>query len=180
MHPSTNPAASSARTSRTRVLAIVFFAMLVVYSWVYHFSPLSSFSDFWNNKVLDILTLIPAVTAAYLGTRLTRQFERSEPPYRVWLAFTIGWWCWVGAELLGFVYDAIYWETGNPELTFMDLFWSLGYVFIGLSLYYQFRLIYNRKSDHKSAQYLLFVGAAFAIAFGLMLVARAGESPPST
>jgi len=171
MNESITPAPSPSR--KTLALAAVFLVMLAVFGWVYYFEPLTPVSDYWNDKVGDILTLIPALAAAVLGMQLTRQFTPDEPPHRIWLTFTIGWWCWVGGELLGFVYDHFYWTTDYPELTLIDLAWSLGYVFFGLSLYYQFRLIYSWKSGRKSLYYLLFVFLALAVAAGLYQWARA-------
>jgi hypothetical protein len=167
MNQSINPNPQTFRASRTFILALVFLLMLVVFAWVYYFEPLSPYSEYWNDKVCDTLTLIPALIAAILGIQLTRQFKPSEPPYRIWLTFTIGWWFWVGGELLGFVYDAIYMNADYPEITLIDLCWVLGYIFFGLSLYYQFRLIYNWKSGRKSVLYLAFIGIALAVTLGL-------------
>lgn len=150
--------------------------LLILYGWVYYFEPLTPVSDYLNDKVGDALTLLPAVTAALLGTLLTRQFKPSEPPYRIWLTFTVGWWFWVGGELLGMVYDYFYWYVNYPEFTWIDLCWVMGYIFFGLSLYYQFRLIYSK--SRRSWQYPGFVALAGVIALGLTqwaLAAGLGE-----
>lgn len=140
--------------------------LLVAFGLLYWYEPIEALpipnSDYWNNKAWDVITLIAALSAAVLGIRLTRHFKSSEPPHRIWLTFTLGWWAWVAGEILGFVYDYYYWFTELPEFTFMDLFWLLGYVFFGLSLYYQFRLIYSYKRGQKSTLYLV-------IAIGLLL-----------
>ena len=138
---------------------------LLLYGWVYYFEPFTPILDYLNDKVGDTLILIPALFAALLGTLLTRQFKPDEPPRRIWLTFTIGWCFWVGGELLGYVYDYFYWIEDYPEFTWIDLCWVMGYLFFGLSLYYQFRLIYSK--NRRSWQYLGFVALAGAIALGL-------------
>jgi hypothetical protein len=172
MTQSALPNPSVSRSSHTYFVGFIFLVMLAIYTWVYYFEPLTPISEYLNDKVGDSLVLIPAVLAAWWGTQLTRQFKPSEPPHRVWLTFSIGWWAWVGGEILGFVYDYFYWTTDYPELTLIDLCWSLGYIFFGLSLYYQFRLIYSWKTGRKSALYLLFIGLALAAAYGLAEWAR--------
>jgi len=153
--------------------SIAFFVMLIVYAFVYYFEPLSErYSPYWNDKVLDVLTLIPAVAAAFIGTQISRQFGYGEPPFRIWLAFTIGWWWWVGGELSGFVYDV--WYPGDipyPEFTFIDVCWLMGYFFFGLSLYYQFRLIYFGNKGRKSVLYLAYIGFGLLVTFGLTQIA---------
>lgn len=169
INPDTRPAVKHSK--RVWMWAAVAAVNLVLFSWVYYFEPLTPFSDYWNDKVGDVLTLIPALAAAILGIRLTRHFKPSEPPHRIWLTFTLGWWAWEGGELLGFVYDYYYWFTNYPELTFIDLFWLLGYIFFGLSLYYQFRLIYSYKHGRKTALYLSFIAVALLLALGLTQLA---------
>ncbi len=153
------------------VALIACVILLALFAWVYYFEPLKNlsipYSDYWNDKVGDTLTLAPAVVAAALATLLTRQYKTSEPPYRIWLTFAIAWWCWVGGELLGYVYDYYYWFVDMPEFTAIDVCWLLGYVFFGLSLYYQFRLIYSWNQGWKSIQFFFYIGAALAAAVGL-------------
>ncbi len=141
--------------------------LTALFIWVYHYEPFTQISEYVNDKVLDILTLIPSLAAAYWGTKLARHFNQAEPPYRIWNTFAIGWWFWVGGELLGFVYDAIYRNSSYPELTLIDLFWALGYFFFGISLYYQFKLINFGKQRRLSLLYFLFIAIALALAYAL-------------
>jgi hypothetical protein len=161
------------RAVRPNILwsSVVFFIMLAAYAYVYHYEPLSKpYSPYWNDKVIDVLTLIPAVAAAFLGVQVTRQFERSEPPFRIWVAFTLGWLWWVCGELSGFVYDV--WYPGPyPEFTFIDVCWLMGYFFFGLSLYYQFRLIYFTGKGRQSALYLVYIGSGLLVTYGLTRLA---------
>jgi hypothetical protein len=175
--PDTKPIAKHSK--RVWKWAIVAGVWLVTFGLLYWYEPIKALpiphSDYWNDKAWDVLTLIAALSAAMLGIRLTRHFKSSEPPHRIWLTFTLGWWAWVGGELLGFVYDYFYWFSEFPEFTFIDLFWLLGYICFGLSLYYQFRLIYDYKHGRKTAKYLAFIAFALVLALGLTeLAIRAG------
>jgi hypothetical protein len=153
--------------------AIVAGIILAAFGWIYYYEPLAFISDYWNNKASDVLTLIAALAAAMLATRLSRHFKPSEPPHRIWFTFALGWWAWVAGELLGFVYDYYYWSTANPEFTFMDLCWLLGYIFFGLSLFYQFRLIYRHKEGTKTFLYISFIALGLLVTFGLTQLALA-------
>ncbi|MBK9211323.1 MAG: hypothetical protein IPL71_24760 [Anaerolineales bacterium] len=131
----------------------------------------SRFSPYWNDKLIDLLILIPAVGAAVAGTLLTYQFEKGEIPYRIWQAFTVGLWFWVAGEISGAIYDMLYWDTSYPEFSLVDLFWMLGYFFLGLSLYYQLTLVYGVKSRNRRI-YLGLVTLALLITAGLTTLAE--------
>lgn len=139
--------------------------LLVLILWVYFAQPLSD--PFWNDKLIDILILIPAVGSAVAGTLLTSQFEKGEIPYHIWQAFAIGLWCWAAGEVIGMVYDAIYWYSTYPDFSLVDLLWLFGYFFLGLSLYYQLRLVYGAKTRSRRRIYLGMVGLALLITAGL-------------
>ncbi len=149
--------------------------VLAVFGWIYYAEPLAFISDYFNDKVADVITLAAALAAAIFGVKLTRHFHPSEPPHRIWLLFTLGWWAWVGGELLGFVYDYYYWYVAYPEITLIDFCWLLGYLFFGISLYHQFRLIYSRKRQRQNIHYLAYLGFTLLVALGLtQLAIRAG------
>ena len=139
--------------------------LLALVLWIYFAQPVPD--AFWNDKLIDILVLIPAVGSAVAGTLLTGQFEKGEVPYHIWQAFAIGLWCWVVGEILGMVYDAIYWNSSNPDFSLVDVFWLLGYFFLGLSLYYQLRLVYGAKTRSRRRIYLGLVALALVVAAGL-------------
>ncbi len=148
-----------------------FAVALAIYVYVYYYEPLSAvYSPYVNDKVLDVLTLIPAVMAAALGSLIVREFAPSEPPFRIWLTFTLGWWAWVGGELLGFVYDALY-PAGYPDLTFIDLCWMAGYFLFGLTLYYQFRLLYKAGQARRTLFYFGYIALGLLATWGLTEIA---------
>jgi len=151
-----------------RLSAAISVLLLVFILWAY-FSPFVSENllPFWKDKLIDVLVLIPSVGAAVAGTLLTRQFETDETPYKIWRAFTVGLWLWAAGEVAGMVYDAIYWYTTYPEFSLVDLFWLLGYLFLGFSLYHQIRLVYGTRTNHERFLYLGWVALALLVAAGL-------------
>lgn len=166
-------------SKRAWIWAIVAVIVLAFNSWVYWAEPVLNFpipdSDYWNDKVNDVITLAAALAAALMGARLARQFHKSEPPHRIWFLFTLGWWAWVGGELLGFVYDYYYWFEDYPEFTLIDVFWLLGYLFFGISLYLQFHLIYNHKRSGEGIRYTAYLVFSLLVTLGLtQLAIRAG------
>jgi hypothetical protein len=166
---------SSSRFSPIQILRIgvagsVILLALVV--WAYYAEPLS---PYWNDNLVDVLILIPAVGAAVAGILVTRQFEKSETPYHIWQAFTIGLWFWVAGEVSGMVYDTIYLDVTPPDFRLVDLFWLLGYFFLGLSLYYQLRLVYGAQNKKRRRLYLGLFALALLVTAGLTnLAAKAG------
>ena len=150
-----------------QISAVVSLILLAAHVWIYFAAPIAD--DYWNDKATDFLIILASAGAALAATWVARLFERGESPWRIWWAFAIGFWCWLAGELSGLVYDAIYWETQYPDLTFIDLFWILGYLFLGLSLYYQYRLIYSiplgdgRQKKRGTRYYLALVALAMVL-----------------
>jgi hypothetical protein len=153
--------------------AAVSLILLSVILWAYFYQPLSeALSPFWNDKLIDILVLIPAIGSAVAGALLMGQFDKREIPYHIWQAFTFGLWCWVAGEIAGMVIDAIYWDGTYPDFSLVDVFWLLGYFFLGLSLYYQLRLVYGAKTRSRRRFYLGFVALALLVTAGLTIWAE--------
>lgn len=170
---------SNSNFSPVRILRFgVAASLLLVVSlvWVVYAEPLSQVrSPYWNDNLADILILIPAICAAVAGTMVMRQFEKSETPHHIWQAFSVGLWFWVAGEISGMIYDAIYWDTTYPDFRLVDIFWLLGYFFLGLSLYYQLRLVYGAQNKKGLRLYLGLVGLALLATAGLAnMAAKAG------
>jgi len=144
-----------------QISAAISLILLAVFAWVYFAAPIPD--DYWNDKATDFLVILASAGAALAGTWVARLFEKDEAPWRIWWAFAIGFWCWLAGEISGLVYDAIYWETQYPDLTLIDLFWILGYLFLGLSLYYQYRLIFGRQNKRGTRYYLALVALALLL-----------------
>ena len=161
----------NSRVSPKQILwigAVIYAIILILLVWIYYFEPLSqTLPPFWNDNLVSILILIPAVGAAVAGMLVMSQFERSEPPHRIWQVFTIGLWCWVAGEVSGLVNGVIYVDTPLPDFTFVDVFWLLGYFFLGLSLYYQLRLVYGSRKKRGTILYLGLVALALLVTAAL-------------
>jgi hypothetical protein len=129
--------------------AAIALVALALFLWFYQAAD-----TFWNDQVTYILVLLAAVAAAVCGSLLALQFDKGEAPRRIWLTFSLGWWAWAAGELAGIVYSFFFYYTSYPEFTVMDACWVLGYFFFGISLYYQYRLIYAPKKQPGIVYYL--------------------------
>jgi len=142
------------------VCSILAVAVLI---WLSIAQPLSATTLDWNYLASSSLNLLASLGAATAGIMVTRQFGRDENPRRVWLSFTVGLWCWVIGQAIVFVLDI----TASPYptgLSVIDILWILGYIALGLSLYYQFVLLYSMNGKRRTVFYLLLVAVAFGAA----------------
>jgi len=69
------------------------------------------------------------------------------------------------------IYNALYFDTDLPDLGLTDLFWLLGYFYLGLSLYYQFRLVYGAHNRRGRLLYLGLFALALLVTAGLTTLA---------
>lgn len=156
--------------------SIAFVFLLIEYTVAYYFYfyvPTSAERfPFLTYELLGVMTLIPAVTVAFLGLQICREFEYDDPPFVVWATFTVGWWWWVGGELISIYYGYFYPEY-YPDFSLIDACWLMGYFFFGLSLYYQFRLIYRAEKGRQSVIYLGYIALGLLLTFGLTQLAIA-------
>ena len=150
--------------------------LLVVIVWVYYAEPFTNALSYsWNNRIFDFLILIPALGAAIAGTLVVRQFGKDEVPHRIWQAFAIGLWFWAAGEASSIVYDAIYVDVPTPDFRVVDVCWLAGYFYLGLSLYYQIRLVYGAQNQKGRRIYVGIVALALLVTAGLtQLAAKAG------
>ncbi len=145
----------------SRILMYVLIASVVIMGFTVYWNWFSPAQDYWPQLVADGITVIPAVGAAVAGTLLLRQFERGEGPWAIWFWLAIGWWAWVAGELTGTGYDLLKLEYG--DLSVFDLFWVIGYLCFGLSLFYQIRNL-SRSTKKTGILY-------FWVVVGIVLVA---------
>ncbi len=133
-------------------------ALTVLWNW---FAPEA---DYWPQLVGDFLTVIPAVGAAIAGTLLLRQYGPQEKPWPVWFCFALGWWAWVAGEICGTGYDLFRIPYG--DISVYDVFWVLGYLFFGLSLFYQYRNMYLFRKMPSLVYFLIGIAAVLLVTFG--------------
>jgi len=155
---------------------IVALFLLGFLAWEYFVELRTQTTSYWSNKLVTYIILIPAIAAAITGTMLTRQFEKGESPYRIWLTFTLGLWFWVAGEISGLNLDFFPAAAFSSDINLVDVFWLLGYFFLGLSLYYQILLVYGIQKKLGIPMYLGMVALALLIALVLTtLTIRAGR-----
>lgn len=149
-------------------------------AWVSTTQPLPVEPIDWNYLVSSTLSLLASVGAAVAGIMVTRQFKTDENPHRVWLIFTLGLWCWALGQASVVLIDV----TGMPYPegnSVIDLFWIMGYVFLGLSLYHQFALLYTPGRENKIPLYIFLLIAGLLVSGAFTTLARrAGLGMEST
>jgi hypothetical protein len=177
--PGQLPAKSNQTSKQAAVLSVkhrktilwtavgICLTLLGVFGWIYHFRPFPE-SD-WNDGIVFLIIILGALAGAICGTLLTLQFQKGEPPRRIWLAFTLGWWAWALGEISDLIYSFFY--EHYPEFTLSDICWIAGYFFFGLSVYYQFRLLARLRGRPTNLPYVLIVVAIPIITVGLTQLA---------
>jgi hypothetical protein len=137
-------------------------AAMAFLAWVSIMQPLPLEPVDWNYLSSSALNCLVSLAATAAGIQITRQFRRTENPHRIWLFFTIGMGCWAAGATVVFL-------TGMnllpyPENTsYLDGLWIMGYVLLGLSLYYQFNLLYSSSGKKRTILY------AFILLAGLLV-----------
>jgi hypothetical protein len=117
-------------------------------------------------------SLVSAIGAATIATMVTLQFTKGELPYRTWMAFSIGMWSWVLGELSLLDEELFSSYAISPYFQLVDVFWLLGYFFLGLSLYSQLLAVFGVRQRRSIYLYAFMVAAAIFIAALLTMVVR--------
>jgi len=158
------------------VVMAIAFIWLIVTTWVYKVGPLTGqHADYLNSQLYGALVLGAALATAILSTILAMQFKWNEPPFLVWLMFAIGWWAWVGGEASSMALNYIWWFYDYPDITIIDIFYTVGYFFFILALFFQFRLIYSREKKIGLLYYFIIVALALLATLGVtQLALKAG------
>ena len=164
--PFSSPKKNSNLMRVTLIASLVFMGVTIYWSW---FAPPG---DYWPYIVGDLITLLPALIAAWMGTLLVRQFEPGEKPRTIWFWFAMGWWAWVAGEICGMGYDIFNLPYG--DLSVYDIFWTAGYLFFGLSLFFQYRNIYSPQKKSGMLPYFMAVVVVLVATLGFTQWALAG------
>jgi len=124
--------------ARERLIAFVVFAFITfVFAWTYAIAP---FRETANMVIVNSATTLSALTAALILTRVTLYYQRNEPAFIVWCAFTVCMWLWAIAEAYwGYLYTTV----GEvPIFSAADVLWFVGYLALTISLVRQYRLVF--------------------------------------
>jgi hypothetical protein len=152
---------------------------LIVSTWEYHVSPLTGENaDYKNEQLYNTMLLGAALAAAIMSTLVAAQFKITEPPFLVWLMFAIGWWAWAAAEASCIGMYVCCYYVDWPDITILDIFYTIGYLFFILALFFQFRLIYGREKKIGLVYYFIIIALALLLTLGvtqLSLKAGLGE-----
>jgi hypothetical protein len=146
------------------------FSLLVIFTWQYFAEQQNITGKYWSGMLFSYISLVSAVGAAIIATMVTRQFTKGESPYRVWMAFSLGMWSWVLGELSSINENFFSSYTISPDFQLVDVFWLLGYFFLGLSLYSQLLAVYRVKKNRSIYLYGVMVAVAIFIAAFLTMI----------
>ena len=124
------------------IMLIVFVFITGLYVWSYAFAP---FTELANAIIVNGATVLSAMIAAVILTRITFFFHLDEPPFLVWAAFAASIWLWTLAEgVWGYLYTTV----GEvPILSFADALWLIGYVPLTISIMRQYRLVFPERKN---------------------------------
>ena len=124
--------------SHERLITFIFFSIIVVvFVWDYAFAP---FTDLANSIIVNGGTVLSAMIAAIILSRITFYFHSNEPPFLVWAAFAVCIWLWTFAEA---VWGYLYTTVGEvPVFSFADILWLIGYIALTVSFVRQYKLVF--------------------------------------
>ncbi len=141
--------------------------LLILYSAIYLVYP---FRDAWNDAVLYVIYVITVSTPALAVTATLQLYDVNDLPRRVWLNFTIGFWCWVAAEFVWVSYSLL--VGYPPPLNLSDFFYLTGYVFISLGIYHQYLLLGQPAT--RWSRWMAFFFWGLAVLLALLMLALTG------
>ena len=152
---------------------IVALLILAAYCLVYLLQPfraiLNPAIEFTlNDLLLNLLVILCAVLSASASTAILAQHQRDEPPFLIWLNFTVGLWFWTLAEVIWMVFNLTLGEV--PDVTIADVLWVLGYYLFGLCLLQQYSLVYRIKARHAWSGYIVVALVVLAISTGIATI----------
>jgi len=124
--------------NRERLITLIIFIIIIaVFVWDYAFAP---FTNLTNSIIVNGGTVLSAMIAAIILTRITFYFHSNEPPFLVWAAFAVCVWLWMFAEA---VWGYLYTTVGEvPVFSFADILWFIGYIALTVSFVRQYNLVF--------------------------------------
>lgn len=121
---------------------ILFFLIIVFFAWTYALAP---FPEIVNVLILNGATILSALIAALILTRIPFYFQQGEPARMIWTYFAICIWLWTIAEA---IWGYLYTRDGEvPVFSSADVFWLVGYIALTVSISRQFQLVFFSQDD---------------------------------
>jgi hypothetical protein len=157
-----------------RVAGTLFLAMLVFYIVVYRYQP---FSDFWNNILANVVPQLASLIAAVLASLVRNHYDRHDPPRRVWSWFALALWMWFGAEVAWGYLNIV---AGEVSLGLPDVLWVTSYLFLGLALIQQFRILAEPGSRVMGMWITIAAAALAGLTAGIYRIITAAAAAPPT
>ena len=157
-----------------RVAATLFLAMLVFYIVVYRYQP---FSDFWNNVLANVVPQLASLIAAVFASLVRNHYDRHDPPRRVWSWFALALWMWFGAEVAWGYLNIMVGEV-SPGLP--DVLWITSYLFQGLALIQQSRILAEPGSRVLGTWIAIAAAALAGLTVGIYRIIAATAATPAT
>ena len=167
----------SSKQSSQRILRVagtLFLAMLVFYIVVYWYQP---FSDSWNNLFANVVPQAASLVAAIFATLIWNHYDRQDPPRHVWGWFALALWMWFGAEI---AWGYLNITAGEVALGLPDVLWIASYLFLGLSLIHQFRILAEPGSRVLGTWIAIAAAALAGLTVGIHRVITAAAATPPT
>ena len=123
-------------SARIRTLAkAVALAYRALYAFLYVTHP---FSEFWDVVVSNLFLIFASSVTATVATLTWAEYDRRDPPRRIWGWFAAGLWLWAAAEL---IWGYLNVTRGEVPEGIADFFWISAYLFFGHSLFNQYRVL---------------------------------------
>ncbi len=119
------------------LILVVAVIITVVYIYAYQVETL----PVWGGLYVNFITPIVAVLGAALATYIWLHFASVDRPRIVWRNFALGMWMWAIAEVIWAVYLQV--QGDVPTVSLADIPWVVAYVFFGVALLQQYRLVFR-------------------------------------
>jgi hypothetical protein len=152
--------------------AAVSVVICIAYALFYLYPPLA---DRWGDLGSNLLTVLAAVLCAASASNVLVRHGRSEAPFAIWLNFSIGLWLWALAEVVWAGLNLTLGEVPVPSLA--DGLWLLGYVFFGIGLLRQYRIVFGARRSLNGIFAGLFL---LTLVLTLLIVVLVTPAPPLT
>lgn len=108
--------------------------VFTTYGVIYYFPTVS----IWKDILLYLITIIAALWSASTATMLWKAYQADPNLRQVWQNFALALWLWTIAETL-WTYQAF--SSTSIDFGVADIFWLIAYLFFGIALYAQYKLI---------------------------------------